>query len=690
MKNNIKNNEEKILILTLGTGGYIEGKKEGEKEIPWYSLPTEEQRRERLREIYDLKKFSYKQASYVLPYDENVKNKKIESEFVAEPLIFAEKPDQVIIIGTVRSCWSGFYNKFADEDKNCFENFWTLADMEQKYGIDTEMEELKEKAETIERIFNEDGVLNSIVENSIKIHIFLIRYGLNDAELQENYTIISSMQNYFVKGVHYKISFDITHSFRSLPIYNLVILFFIKYVTQYDVEISHVFYGNLDVRRETEKAYIIDLKDLIHVLELTNGVGEFRDTGNAVALLKEVKDTELRTTLEEFDWATQINDYDRILESLGQLYQAIGTAGGGGTRYTDLNEMLGSVLSNEFISEEGLSVLKDIQTHPENLGELQLRICKWYQHQNRYGLAIATALEALRSFLVPIYLKSRKNMSVNLESCKNENNRKAAESALNNLYNNVRKGAISENSIQADLRSRIELLCKIEKSRRNVKPIRNRFAHNLSGNKKEQKYSLEEFKQDKGKIDAFIGCLDDLSRELRGSCDLISKAYYLRPEKKIMEKVGGDILLILSNKSSEVGKKGDFTKYKKSKSSKKKYKVYIPPFELCKKMSQNQKNKNYCQVIQEGFLLAKSISKCFDTTKLEVILEAENLNYLQKVYYPAILMAHGINKVFLEETSRKELREYKVIFDKSNEELDEEAKNLLAEMSGSDKWEEIK
>ena len=39
--------------------------------------------------------------------------------------------------------------------------------------------------------------------------------------------------------------------------------------------------------------------------------------------------------------------------------------------------------------------------------EKRLMIAEWYQKQNRYGQAIATAIEAMRSLIVTYYLESK-------------------------------------------------------------------------------------------------------------------------------------------------------------------------------------------------------------------------------------------------------------------------------------------
>ena len=63
----------------------------------------------------------------------------------------------------------------------------------------------------------------------------------------------------------------------------------------------------MEVSRELGNAYIVDLKDLVNVLDLTSAAAEFKNTGNAVSLLKMLQsDDEMKEILENFDIAEQV------------------------------------------------------------------------------------------------------------------------------------------------------------------------------------------------------------------------------------------------------------------------------------------------------------------------------------------------------------------------------------------------
>jgi CRISPR-associated DxTHG motif protein len=201
----------------------------------------------------------------------------------------------------------------------------------------------------------------------------------------ENYQYISGIEEYLEKGVEYEVAFDITHSFRSLPIYNLVVLNYLQNVSGFDMKISHIYYGNFDIRSEMGgKAPLVDLADIGEVLNLTSAVSEFKNTGNAKSLINILPESEgeLRQALVKFDIATQLNGRNNIEEALRELSDILNNSTEARGRFVDAKKMLKAVLSDE---SNNLFAMIDC----DSIGEKQLILTKWYQRQNRYGLAVA-------------------------------------------------------------------------------------------------------------------------------------------------------------------------------------------------------------------------------------------------------------------------------------------------------------
>ena len=104
--------------------------------------------------------------------------------------------------------------------------------------------------------------------------------------------------------------------------------------------------------------------------------------------------------------------------------------------------------------------------NPLKMADFQYELSLWYWKQTKYGEAMTTSLEALRSYLV-YYWQLRKKRPIDLESCRNEANRRNAETQL------IRLIQVEEDSPE------ITFFKKFGEVISEVKKIRNQFAHNL-------------------------------------------------------------------------------------------------------------------------------------------------------------------------------------------------------------------
>lgn len=367
----------------------------------------------------------------------------------------------------------------------------------------------------------------------MEIKVCLIRYGINRGELLENYQNISGIERYLDKDEEYEVAFDITHSFRSLPVYNLVILNYLKQVSAYNLNIRHIYYGNFDVRRENDnKAPLVDLADISEILNLTNGVSEFKNTGNAGSLIRMLPESEgkLIRALAKFDLATQVNDRNYVFDAIRELSDVLNEPSGSRNMYTDAKTMLKTMLGQ---GENSLFRILNCDSR----GEAQLLLAKWYQRQNRYGLAVATANEALRSLLVPYYLKGKHKDPA---ECENENYRKEAVHKLGVIRQKQEKWVPSETT---------DFLVELETLRNGrIKVIRNTFAHNLENQNPMEAYGAKET------IDVFIKMLERLCGYLRDEEAAFERVYfYSSCTVKTERKKGKNICVLISENYVKFG-----------------------------------------------------------------------------------------------------------------------------------------
>ena len=446
----------KILFLSIGVGNLLGqmGSTEGVNEL------------DIIKEMVAKDKYVYRMAKYRL------KGTVYESPFVAEALIDQYQPDYILLVGTVKSAWSSFYARYgAGEDKA--EKILELYKHEKTYGInDSKTRQNLLKLET----FIRDIFPESIVHNGkmIALDIQLLSYGTDEQELSLNYKELSDKWEEIVGNTsdeHIDVAFDITHSFRSMPIYNMTILNYLTNISDKAIELSHVYYGNLDVSSENNGiAEIVDLGEITKVNELTNGAAEFNNSGNISSIIETVKndDPEFARSLEKFDWAVQANRLVLLAQSIGELRKKL--AEKKEYKYASLYRMIEKTLNRDFPSEKDFDDLMSPRDHMTAFGKIQRMIGEWHFRHGRYGQAIVCADESFHSYLIPFYLKTIRQ-SVTLQACTKFKIRQNAFSKFA-----TRKAAIYERArdVYPELN---DCILSIASGREEIVDDRNVFAH---------------------------------------------------------------------------------------------------------------------------------------------------------------------------------------------------------------------
>ncbi len=388
-------------------------------------------------------------------------DKIVNSPFVAEALIHEVNPDVIVIIGTVTSAWGAFYHRYHREQIEDFESRWNgIEERISNMGRSASDDEISSFQEYINDLFNKDLNIN----NCPKIDVCMIKYGLNESELIYTYDKIknhlkSVISDYTADRDDINISFDITHSFRSIPIYNLVVINYCRLLISNKIRISHVYYGNLDVARENNGiAEIVDLKEIVNVLETTRGISEFINTGNAATLLgwlndDDRTDDQFINALKGFNEALYLNkrnDIQLYIESLIKI-----PLNDEKDAVSDAKRIIQDILRREITlpdKESGDDKQKQLSE-----AAFQLSMAKWCLGLGQVGLAASFAIEAFKSFLVVVYEEDPSKYG-------DDNRRKRAEQLF---------GVKVENTKEK------ELFARYKESAPLARLTRNTYAHNL-------------------------------------------------------------------------------------------------------------------------------------------------------------------------------------------------------------------
>jgi len=231
----------KLLVWSLGTGARSDDRKKGE----------------------------YRSANYFVDGREPV-----NATNIYQALTSFYDFDKYVVIGTPGSGWNDlYYNLFIDSE-GFDEEYWEVLsehyDKTEHYNDN--VKDFRDKLSQLKEQLGERCA-----------EIIVLKYGLNNQEMLENFETLSEISAHIEDGD--SLSFDITHSFRSLAFYELLAVTYFKDVVKKNVSIDVVSYGMLEISPELNgETPIINMKPLIDILEWIKAAEEYKSFGTAYKL----------------------------------------------------------------------------------------------------------------------------------------------------------------------------------------------------------------------------------------------------------------------------------------------------------------------------------------------------------------------------------------------------------------------
>lgn len=338
----------KILISFVGTGSLQNKEKQGQSY-----LASERQ---------------YKPATYHLN-DESLG----EYPFVAAALTKYHNIDKVILVGTVHSMWEEVYKYYCEHDNQEVDEevFFEIAEYCDNATHETEL-----------TIPHKDKIEKALGPDS---RIMLIRYGLNETEITDNISIVLGLNDLINTGD--EIIVDVTHSFRSLPIFIMNLLLYLTNVSSKRPKISHIYYGMLEMSHSLKYAPIVDLKKILDLNKWIVGASAFKNYGNAymISELLQGVNTSLGNELKQFSDLLNLNHLDRIEKEVEKL-KAMKNM-----EYNDpLPELTVKPVINDFLKKFG--------TTNGNHALFQYNLAKWQFDNMNYALSLISLSEAILTY----------------------------------------------------------------------------------------------------------------------------------------------------------------------------------------------------------------------------------------------------------------------------------------------------
>lgn len=328
----------------------------------------------------------YKSANYRFS-----DGKVITSTFIAEALSEYHQIDKMVLIGTAHSMWDEIYDVLGRDD------------IENKEYIRDHLKEVCKASNHVKSELTQQDI-KSIEEGlGDNAKVIIIKYGLDNKEIAFNTKEIFKLEEFLENGDH--LYLDITHSFRSLPIYLINCLIYLKNVCDKNLVLESISYGMLDVSREFPSGKkvsvgdkevdefltpVVELKKILDVQDWIIGAYNFKEFGNTYKIASLLEKDEsgrygsVATNIKEFADVKNINYLNLYMNSADALQRLAK-----GDELPDMGKMVISPVMKDFVAQ-----------FPSGMRQsrYQFRMAKWHNARHNYGYALMLLVESVVSF----------------------------------------------------------------------------------------------------------------------------------------------------------------------------------------------------------------------------------------------------------------------------------------------------
>jgi len=324
----------KTLISFIGTGPFTEG----------------ESKRE------------YRKAKYTIGGKEAG-----ESSFVSAVLYEHLAIDKLILIGTVKSMWEEVYRYFCEQKG-------VEPDMDYYVAL-AESGESGDHRKPVEGTFDKRP-LEAVLGAGSRVE--LIPYGLNRDEQWQIFEILNRL---FETLDEDEIYLDVTHAFRSLPLFSMTVLMYLEDVREKRVALRGVYYGMLETMREFGgKAPIVDLSLILELQKWIKGAYALMHFGKGDLVADLLGDTNAGRAVREFSDVLALNYLHGIETGLNR-FSALADK---------MEEPVARMVVSPVLKEFAARLLKH-RTHAAR----QLELSVWHREHHNYLSAYLVLVEAM-------------------------------------------------------------------------------------------------------------------------------------------------------------------------------------------------------------------------------------------------------------------------------------------------------
>lgn len=293
--------------------------------------------------------------------------------------------DKILMVGTVHSMWEELYRWFHDAKGR-----EKVEDDEATYNIYKEIGEHCEAANHGSELgMPHQQAIEQVMGEGSKV--VLIKYGIDEKEIHENINRILGLEQYL--ETNDELIVDISHSFRSLPIFIMNLLIYLQNVSPKKITISHIHYGMNEASREFGYSPVVDLKAMMDVQEWITGAYAFSMFGNTykISKLLEKENKSVAPILRGFSDAMNLN-YLYPMQSETQKLSGIKNR----DYLTDLPKLIITPIVNQFVDTFR------VKNEAHRQSYFQLKLADWQYKHKKYAQAYLTSNDALISYVCEI------------------------------------------------------------------------------------------------------------------------------------------------------------------------------------------------------------------------------------------------------------------------------------------------
>jgi CRISPR-associated Csx2 family protein len=286
----------KILISPVGKGPILDQKKDNND-----------------KGNHQAEKREYKRADYQFSDSDKV----YKTPFIAAALAEHLKVDKIFMIGTNKSMGEEVYHYFGEIDHNpAYED--TYFYLINKIGGPQERSilengDLNHLGEVIDQYLknrNPQATGGSICK--------IIKYGITEQELYDNLSLFMDLVEKIQPGD--ELVLDITHSFRSLPMFMYLLVDFMRNLRKEErIILSGIYYGMVDASHELGYAPVVDLKPFFMLSEWSKGVHDFINYGNVNLMAELFPEGEAKEVLNNMAKLTNLNHIKQLRQEMDRF-----------------------------------------------------------------------------------------------------------------------------------------------------------------------------------------------------------------------------------------------------------------------------------------------------------------------------------------------------------------------------------